>query len=1329
VVREISARVSGWWSCAALRAIAVLLLALVALRPALAQDSPTQVWVSLTADERSWLAAHQPIRLGLYKSGWAPFDIIDRTGRHDGISADYLSLVSQRLGVQIEPVMFSDWKSVLAAIKARQIDLVVSTAETPERDGYLAFSKPYITSSNVMFARRDNTALRSLQGLSGKTVAIERGYALAELLPGVVPGINLLPVDDTEAALRAVSGGRADAYVGDLIVSSFLIERLNLANLTPHADAGLPTSALHFAVRKDWPQLAALLDRAIDTIGESDRRRIRDRWLPSLASIDWMEAARSYWPLPAAVAILIAYMMVANRRLRHQAAEREKAEREARRRRKEMKAIMDHAPALIYQKDLAGRYLFVNRHWQDAFGIDADVASGKTDAELFPAASAEAIAIADREVLETGRVRVSEELLPQVDGLHTVINVIFPLLEENGRPYALCGFSTDITERKRAEEKFRLVFDNALDAFVLFDQGGIIDCNDAMLRLFGVADRGQVIGLQLDDPRLSPEMQPNGICSSDNRRRQIEALVRTGGPVAFDWLHHKWAGGAPFHCEVSMVMLELDAAPVGFASIHDITARKLAEEATLQAKQAAEAATRAKSDFLANMSHEIRTPMNAIIGLSHLALKGAADPRQRDYLQKIRQSGEHLLGIINDILDFSKIEAGKLTPERIDFDLEKVMDNVSALSAEKASAKGLEFIIDVDRAVPRALRGDPLRLGQILINYTNNAVKFTERGEIHVSVKLIGECLDDVTLKFAVRDTGIGMTPEQAARLFQSFQQADSSTTRRFGGTGLGLAISRRLAEMMGGEVGVESEAGAGSTFWFTARLGRGTAVQKPLLPNPDLRRLKVLVADDNASARLVLAEMLAEMTFRPVQAGSGAAALEAVRIAAQDGDPVRVAYLDWQMPGMDGFETASAIRALDLPVVPHLVMVTAYGREDVLKRAPEAGIAQVLIKPVSPSLLFDATMRLFGASGALPPQDRPEQAATALPAALQGCRILLVEDNDFNQEVAGALLRDAGLAVEIAENGAVAVDRLAAAPDGHFDLVLMDMQMPVMDGIAATREIRKLARFADLPIIAMTANVLGADRQRCLDAGMNEHLPKPIEPDLLLATLGRWLKPRRDGRAVPAAPRTDGAAVDLSGLAIDGLDVSLGLSRVMGKTGPYRDLLRKFARDQATVPAALRAALDAGDRTTSLRLAHTAKGLAGNIGAARLQEQAARLEDAIRDGQNGPQLDALVEVWSTALAALIAALNAQVPAPEAAADGAPAPDAVRRETVVRRLAALLKSDDGDAVDLLDAEAETLRAALGSRRFDALADASHAYDFDKALRELDRAAEPADLAR
>jgi len=388
----------------------------------------------------------------------------------------------------------------------------------------------------------------------------------------------------------------------------------------------------------------------------------------------------------------------------------------------------------------------------------------------------------------------------------------------------------------------------------------------------------------------------------------------------------------------------------------DMTRHRETEEALARAKAAADAANEAKSAFLASMSHEIRTPMNAIIGMSHLALRTELTPRQRDYLGKIQSSSQHLLGIINDILDFSKIEAGELTVERIDFDLESVLDTISTVISEKTSAKGLEFVFDVKPSVATHLVGDPLRLGQVLINLCNNAVKFTERGEIVLSATIKEDAPDSQTVDFAVRDTGIGLTEEQIGRLFRAFEQADSSTTRQYGGTGLGLAISKRLVELMDGEIGVTSEPGVGSTFWFTARLGKGSArpTKKPL---PDLRGTRALVIDDNASARAVLAELLSSLTFEVDQAESGTAGIEMAVAAANAGRPYRLALVDWQMPGIDGIETGKRLLAHDPIGGLNLIMVTAYGREEAFAPAKAAGFATVLVKPVSPSTLFDAAI------------------------------------------------------------------------------------------------------------------------------------------------------------------------------------------------------------------------------------------------------------------------------------------------------------------------------------------------------------------------------------
>ncbi len=754
-----------------------------------------------------------------------------------------------------------------------------------------------------------------------------------------------------------------------------------------------------------------------------------------------------------------------------------------------------------------------------------------------------------------------------------------------------------------------------------------------------------------------------------------------------------------------------------------------------EARQEADAAAKAKADFLANMSHEIRTPMNAIIGFSNLVLKTNMDRKQRDYIQKIQQSGQHLLGIINDILDFSKIEAGKLSIEHTEFDLEKVLGNVSNLISDKTASKGLELVFHVEKGTPNYLVGDPLRMGQILVNYANNAVKFTEEGEIVISIKVVEETDHDGLFRFAVRDTGIGLTEEQIGKLFQSFQQADTSTSRKYGGTGLGLAISKKLATLMGGDVGVESDYGKGSTFWFTARLGKGVAKARTFLPEPDLRGRRILVVDDNEMNRIVLSEMLVGMTFSVQDVASGKAALEEIRSAADAGKPYDVVLLDWRMPGMDGIETAKAIRELPLTLFPHLVMVTAYGRDEVLKEASLAGLEDVLIKPVSASTLFDTLVQILG--GKCDELRDEDQRATPVMENLntiKGSSILLVEDNEFNQEIACELLAEAGFKVEVAENGQKSIEMLDKRP---YDIVLMDMQMPVMDGVTATREIRKDERFKDLPILAMTANVMEADIEKCRVAGMQDHIGKPIDPDELFGKLLKWVKPR-ETEQIPSATVVSAARVakDISeGMAntgpddlpqIPGLNTEQGLKRVMGKKDFYIKILRMFITNQGDAPVQIRRSLDAGDNATAERMAHSAKGVSGNIGATTLQELAAVVEKAIKDGENREAIEDLLVPFSEAHTLLMAHLRQALPEQDSKEIPAGTDAQMDRGpglAACKQLAEFLANDDSEAVDLLDERSEHLRGILGIEPFRSIEKALKNYDFEKALELLRTQAE------
>jgi two-component system sensor histidine kinase/response regulator len=592
------------------------------------------------------------------------------------------------------------------------------------------------------------------------------------------------------------------------------------------------------------------------------------------------------------------------------------------------------------------------------------------------------------------------------------------------------------------------------------------------------------------------------------------AAVLNGGRYDLGWYAGRVYGilAATF----ILIVLVLDNAALysELARAHGI--ERDAAAAQRKARELAEEATQAKSQFLANMSHEIRTPMNAMLGMTQLALKGHLEPRQREYLNKSLNAGRHLLGVVNDILDFSKIEAGKLNIEAVDFELEQVLAHISDLVKEKSNAKGLEFVIDVDESVPRMLHGDPLRLGQILVNFANNAVKFTEKGEISIVIRCVEETPERVVLRFSVSDTGIGLTPEQCQLLFQPFQQADTSVTRRFGGTGLGLAISRHLAQQMQGEVGVQSAPGQGSTFWFTAAMKRSTQMPRLLQTGERLRGRRILVVDDSDHARTVMASMLMSMRFAPEQSASGADALRRVQEADTRGQPFDALVLDWQMPEIDGLEVARRLAALPLRYRPQVLLVTAFSREDVISGARAAGIRDVLVKPVTPSLLFESLLNALGGTGGVAqlPDGPPSGNAKPASRSLAGMRVLLVEDNETNREVAVELLRLGHVVVDVAADGEAALRMLAEAPQHHWEAVLMDMQMPVMDGLAATREIRKIGRHHSLPIIAMTANALKGDRERCLAAGMNDHITKPIDEGELFGALARW----RNWRHAPAA-------------------------------------------------------------------------------------------------------------------------------------------------------------------------------------------------------------------
>jgi PAS domain S-box-containing protein len=1085
--------------------------------------------------------------------------------------------------------------------------------------------------------------------------------------------------------------------------------------------------------------------------------------------------------------------------------ERKQAEEEL----KKLSQAVEQSPASVVITDLKGTIEYVNPKFCEVTGYTFEEAIGQNPRILKSDHTHPKVYRELWKTIKAGNEWRGEFQNKKKNGeLYWETAIISPLKAADGSIAHYLAVKEDITERKLMEEsirekeaRFRGYFEHSqVGMAVTSPTKGWVEANGQLQKMLGYTldELRQVTWVELTHPEdldADAKQFERMLAGEIDNYALDKRFIRKDGEIVYTNL------------TVACIRAETGDVLDVLASFQDITERKKMDDALKERikeldeaqsamlnmmedldeeKAKAEDATRAKSDFLANMSHEIRTPMNAVIGMAHLALKTKLTPKQQDYLNKIQSSANSLLGIINDILDFSKIEAGKLDMEAVEFDLLETMDNVANVITVKAQEKeNLEVLFYLDSQVPNFLVGDSLRLNQILINLGNNAVKFTEKGEIVITTKIAEKMDDKITLQFSVRDTGIGMTAEQQAKLFQAFSQADTSTTRKYGGTGLGLTISKRLVNMMGGEIWIESEPGQGTTFHFTADFGLGKeTVKRRFEPAPDLRGLKVLVVDDNATSREILQDILESFSFEVFLAASGKEALEEVETADSD-QPFELVIMDWKMPGMDGLEASRRIKNHPkLCKHPAIVLVTAYGREETMRQADEIGLEGFLLKPVNSSVLFDAIMQALGKEVQNAPRAgrKKEQSAEEL-SSIAGAHVLLVEDNEINQQVAQEILQGAGLKVTVANNGREGVE---AAMQTQYDAILMDIQMPVMDGYTATREIRKWERrlkeqgprlkaddggqrskgrsrksevgsrnekgkdsdlksqiqhpksqIESLPIIAMTAHAMAGDEQKSLEAGMNGHVTKPIDPEQLFATLQKWIKPAAERAAVPKSlpasgwppildipPEPNQAMPDEDELpeSLPGFDLAAGLSRLMGNKRLYRKLLVDFGAKYNETAREIRGALDASDFDHAHSLVHNIKGLAGNLAATDLQTAAVNLEKLVKGVQEiPPSAQELMSKFSDLENALNKALASvqtmHSPAAAGAENGPLSPQAIVANTPeiskddVDRIRGAAETGDIEALTAIAEELKT-RSDAYTPFSDKLVELAEDFDFE-----------------